>query len=62
MFLYHYIDEEWLPFRRKACWKKEMGFYIADIKAVNQQVNEQQYIKILDKVPKTWHLYLRYNV
>lgn len=58
MFLYHYIDEEWHRFRRKACWKKEMGFYIADIKSVNQQVNEQQYIKILDKVPKTWHLYL----
>ena len=52
MFLYHYIDEEWLPFRRKACWKKEMGFYIADIKAVNQQVNKQQYKKYWIKYPK----------
>lgn len=58
MFLYQYIDEEWHRFCRKACRKKEMGFYVADIKTVNQQVNEQQYIKILDKVPKTWHLYL----
>lgn len=53
MFLYQYIDNEWLPFRRIACRKKEMGLYVADIKTVNQQVNEQQYIKILDKVPKT---------
>lgn len=58
MFLYQYIDEEWHRFRRKTYRKKEMGFYVADIKTVNQQVNEQQYIKILDKVPKTWHLYL----
>lgn len=58
MFLYQYIDKEWLPIHRKACRKKEMGFNEANIKAVNQQVNEQQYIKILDKVPKTWHLYL----
>ena len=58
MFLYQYIDKEWLPFHRKACRKKKMGFYVADIKAVNQQVNKQQYKKILHKVPKTWHLYL----
>ena len=58
MFFYQYIDKEWLPFRRKACRKKEMGFYVADIKAVNQQVNEQEDIKLLEKVPKTWHLYL----
>lgn len=56
--LYHYIDEEWHPYRQKACRKEEMGFNKADIKSVNQQVNEQQYIKILHKVPKTWHLYL----
>lgn len=58
MFLYQYIDEEWLPFRRKACRKKEMGVYEADIKTVNQQVNEQQYIKTMENTPKTQYLYL----
>ena len=58
MFLYQYIDKEWLPFRRKACRKKEMGFYVADIKTVNQQVNEQQYIKTMENTPKTQYLYL----
>lgn len=58
MFLYQYIDKEWLPFRRKACRKKEMDFLAADIKTVNQQVNEQEDIKLLEKVPEIWHLYL----
>ena len=58
MFLYQYIDKEWLPFHRKACRKKEMGLYVADIKTVNQQVNEQEDIKLLEKVPEIWHLYL----
>ena len=58
MFLQHNADEEWHPYRQKACRKKEMDFLAAYIKPVNQQVNEQQYIKILKKTPKTWHLYL----
>ena len=58
MFLQHYADEEWHCFCRKACRKKEMGFYAAYIKSVNQQVNEKQDIKLLEKAPKTWHLYL----
>ena len=58
MFLYQYIDKEWLPFRRKACRKKEMGFNKADIKSVNQEVSMPQYIKTMENVPKTWHLYL----
>lgn len=41
MFLQHYADEEWHPYRQKACRKKEMDFYAAYIKSVNQQVNEQ---------------------
>lgn len=62
MFLQHYADEEWHCYRQKACRKKEMDFLAAHIKSVNQQVNEQEEIKLLEKVPKTWHLYLRYNV
>ena len=58
MFLQHYADEEWHRYRQKACRKKEMGFLAAYIKSVNQQVNEQQDIKLLEKVPETWHLYL----
>ena len=49
MFLQHYADEEWHCYRQKACRKKEMDFLAACIRAVNQQVNEQQYIKILKK-------------
>ena len=58
MFLQHYADEEWHCYRQKACRKEEMGFYVADIKTVNQQVNEQEDIKLLEKVPEIWHLYL----
>lgn len=58
MFLQHYADEEWLPYRQKACRKKEMDFYAACIKSVNQQVNEQEDINLLEKVPEIWHLYL----
>lgn len=58
MFLQHYADEEWHCYRQKACRKKEIDFQAAYIKAVNQVVNKQQYIKILEKAPKTWHLYL----
>ena len=62
MFLQHYADEEWHRYRQKACRKKEMDFLAAYIKSVNQQVNEQEDIKLLEKVPEIWHLYLRYNV
>lgn len=62
MFLQHNADEEWHCYRQKACRKKEMGFYAAYIKTINQQVNEQQDIKLLEKVSEIWHLYLRYNV
>lgn len=58
MFLYHYIDEEWHRFRRKTYRKKEMGFYVADIKTVNQQVSMPQYIKTMENTPKTQYLYL----
>lgn len=58
MFLQHYADEEWHPYRQKACRKKEMDFLAAYIKSVNQQVNKQEDIKLLEKAPKTWHLYL----
>lgn len=62
MFLQHYADGEWHCYRQKACREKEMDFLVAYIKSVNQQVNEQEDIKLLEKVPKIWHLYLRYNV
>lgn len=58
MFLQHYADEEWHCCRQKAYRKKEMDFLAAYIKSVNQQVNEKQDIKLLEKAPKTWHLYL----
>ena len=58
MFLQHYADEEWHRYRQKACRKKEMDFLAAYIKTVNQQGHEQEEIKLLEKVPKTWHLYL----
>ena len=58
MFLQHYADEEWHRYRQKACRKKEMDFLVAYIKSVNQQVNEQEDIKLLEKVPEIWHLYL----
>ena len=38
--------------------KKEMGFYVADIKTVNQEVNMTQYIKTMENTPKTQYLYL----
>lgn len=47
MFLQHYANEEWHRYQQKACRKKEMGFYAAYITSVNQQVNEQQDIKLL---------------
>lgn len=52
MFLQHYTDEEWHPYRQKACRKKEMDFLAAYIKSVIQQVNEQEDIKLLEKVPE----------
>lgn len=58
MFLQHYADEEWHRYQQKACRKKEMDFQAAYIKSVNQQVNEQEDIKLLEKAAKTWHLYL----
>lgn len=58
MFLQHYADEKWHRYRQKACRKKEMDFLAAYIKSVNQQVNKQEDIKLLEKVPETWHLYL----
>ena len=58
MFLQHYADEEWHCYRQKACRKKKMDFLAAHIKSVNQQVNEQEDIKLLEKVPEIWHLYL----
>lgn len=58
MFLQHYADEEWHRYQQKAYRKKEMDFLAAYIKSVNQQVNKQEDIKLLEKVPETWHLYL----
>ena len=58
MFLQHYANEERHCYRQKACRKKEMDFLATHIKSVNQQVNEQEDIKLLEKAPKTWHLYL----
>ena len=55
MFLQHYANEERHCYRQKACRKKEMDFLATHIKSVNQQVNEQEDIKLLEKVPKTWH-------
>ena len=58
MFLQHYANEERHCYRQKACRKKEMDFLAVYIKPVNQQVNEQEDIKLQEKVRKTWHLYL----
>lgn len=58
MFLQHYADEEWHRYQQKACRKKEMDFLAAYIKSVNQQVNEQEEIKLLEKVPEICHFYL----
>ena len=52
MFLQHYADEEWHPYRQKACRKKEMDFLATYIKSVNQQVKEQEDKNYWKKYPK----------